>query len=150
MGKYNSTEQSPSWEAGGRSAGKIFPAFYGILRIIIVFRKIRHWSTLWAKWIHSTPCFFKTQFNITVYSHVGLGLPSGLSLQIFRSKFCMRFPCLPCVLHTLPIWSSLIRCPQEYVVKGTNCEAHYVIFSTLLLLPLFTESRSHTLKSTFF
>jgi len=45
-------EQSPSWEANSHSVKKL-PAFYGTRRFITAFKRARHWSVCWDRWIQS-------------------------------------------------------------------------------------------------
>jgi len=86
---------------------KKFPAFYGTRWSTDVFTRPRHWTLSWARWIQSTsnhPISLKP--IQTLYFQLSLGLPSGLSLQVFRPKIRMHFSSLPLVLHVLPISSS--------------------------------------------
>jgi hypothetical protein len=58
---------------------KKFPAFYGTRRFVTVFRKVRHWSLSWDRWVQSKPfhIIFLRLFLI-LSSRLRLGLPSGL------------------------------------------------------------------------
>lgn len=50
-----SVEKSPSWRARSSSAGRKIPLFYTMQRLFIPFKKPRHFSASWARWIQSTP-----------------------------------------------------------------------------------------------
>jgi hypothetical protein len=57
-----------------------------------------------------TPHFLKFRL------HIILVLLNGN----FRPKYCTHFSFLPCMLHVIPISSSLIWSPLGYLVKRTN------------------------------
>jgi len=89
---------------------KKIPAFYGTRRFITVFTSAHHWPLSWARWILSTPSCPISLSSILISFHLRQGLRRGLvsSLQVLWPKFCINFPSLPYVLHSLPISSSLI------------------------------------------
>jgi len=45
---------------------KQFPAFYGTLSLIIVFKRLHHWTVSWARWIQPTPGFVRSDLNINL------------------------------------------------------------------------------------
>jgi hypothetical protein len=63
---------------------KNFTAFYGIRKFITVFTRALHWTRL----IHSMPTH-KT--HLALSSYLRLGLPSGLLLSVFPTKFIYVF-----------------------------------------------------------
>jgi hypothetical protein len=121
----NPMEQSSSWKANRSLPGHGIPwilwnpEFYGIRKFITAFTAARHLSLSWARQIQSvTPSLFsKIYFNI--FSHLQLGLLSGLFLSFFPLKFCTHFYSphshyIPC-----PSQSSWLYHPNGYV-KATG------------------------------
>jgi hypothetical protein len=67
---------------------KKLSAFYGTRRFITVLTTARQWSLSWARCIHCTPSHPIFLRSIPILSsHLRLGLPSGLSLQVFQPKY---------------------------------------------------------------
>jgi len=100
-----------------------------------MFTRACHWSLSWARWIQSTPFhLIFLNHSLTLFSHLRLGLSSGLFPSGFPTQIFMHFSFHPCVLHSPPIPSSFTWSPKWYSVKHTSYEApHYVVFSSLLL-----------------
>jgi hypothetical protein len=84
-----------------------FSSFYETRKFITVFTRSRHWTLSRPRWNQSTSWHLKRSILfLSRYSH--RDLPSVLfSVQVFRPTFCLRFPSLPCVLHSR--WSHLRR-----------------------------------------
>jgi hypothetical protein len=102
-----------------------------------MFIRAYHWSLLWARWMRSisSPTIFLRSILIlfSIYDYVFRVVSS---LQVLRRKLSTHFYYLPCVLHYLPI-SSSIWSPLQYLVKHTCYEApHYGVFSSFLTLLL--------------
>jgi hypothetical protein len=81
---------------------KNFPAFYGTQRFITVFTRALHWSLFWARSIQSIPSHSISLRSILIlFTHLRLGLPSGLSSWISH-QYPICIPLLPhFVLHAL-------------------------------------------------
>jgi hypothetical protein len=74
---------------------------------------------------------------LILFTHLYLGLLSGLIPFGFRTSVLYAFLFVTFVLHALPISSSLTWSLQLYSAKHTSCEApHYVVVSNLLSLHL--------------
>jgi len=75
---------------------KKFPAFYGTRRFIIAFTSAPHLSLSWVWSIQSSsphPTYWRS--TLMLFSHLTLGLPSGL--------FPSGFPPKPCINHSKPL-----------------------------------------------
>jgi hypothetical protein len=84
--------------------------FYGKQRLIRVFKRARHWSLFWARWIQSqTPKSFSPNFNLILSFHLCLGFPTYLLPSGFTTKILYAFLISPCVLYVPLISSSLMR-----------------------------------------
>jgi hypothetical protein len=75
--------------------------FYGTRKFITVFTKVRHWSLYWARRIHSIPLHYVSVWSILIHS-------SHLVAFFFwpSNQNSVGSP-IPCVLHPLPLCSSL-------------------------------------------
>jgi hypothetical protein len=70
---------------------KKFPAFHLTRRFITAFTSARDLSLFWASSIQSIPPHPTSWRSILLlYSHLRLGLPSGLFPQVFPQKPCIR------------------------------------------------------------
>ena len=70
-------DRGPSWEAN-RSSVKTFSAFYGTRRFITAFTTARHMVIFWARPIQSVPIHPTSWRCFLIFSHLRLGLASGL------------------------------------------------------------------------
>jgi hypothetical protein len=81
----NSMKQSPSWEAYIYRSSKQTLGCYETWDLIIVFTKVRHWPLFWERWNQSTPSYaISLRYILILWSCLFLGLPSGLSIQVFQ------------------------------------------------------------------
>ena len=79
--------QSPSWEANRFQLVKKFPAFYGTRRFITTSTRARHLPLSWFSSIQSIPPHPTSwRFILILFSHLRLGLPSGLFPSGFPTK----------------------------------------------------------------
>ena len=100
-----SMQQSPSWEANRFPASqKNFPAFYGTRRFITAFTSVRHLSLSWANSIQS-PQLLPTSWRsiLILFSHLRLGLLSGLLPSAFPPKPCIHVYSVPYIILNLTI-----------------------------------------------
>jgi hypothetical protein len=78
----NSIELSPSWESPVAELLRNFKKFYWTRRFITVFTGVRHWSVSWARWTQLIlPHPISLRSILILFSHIRLGLPSGLFLS---------------------------------------------------------------------
>jgi hypothetical protein len=117
---------------------EIFPTFYGIWRFITVLIKA---SARWISPYH--PILFLQ--DVLIF-HLHQGLTSSLFPSGFAAKPYMHSSSVPCVVHALPISSSLTWSFKLHLMSSTSCEAHYAVFSTL---PLFHPSSPILLSTPF-
>jgi hypothetical protein len=86
---------------------KNFPAFYGSRTSITVFTKALHCSLFWVRSIQSTPPHpLSLKINLTLSTHLSLGLPSGLFPSGFRTNY-------PTCIYLLPIRAT---CPANFIL----------------------------------
>ena len=105
---------------------KKFPAFYGTRRFITALTSVRHLSVSWASPIQSTYPHPTSWRSIPILSnHLGLGLPSGLSLFL-------QFP-----------QQDNIR-PLSSPIRAT-CPAHLILLDFITRTILGEEYRSKLL-----
>ena len=77
------------------------------------------------------PTFWK---SLLLFSHLRLGLSSGLFFHVFLPKPCMHLSYPALLLHTLPISVFLIWSSEWYLMNSTEFKApRYVVFSTPFL-----------------
>jgi hypothetical protein len=79
---------------------KNFQIFYGILRFIAVFTRLRQWSLSWAWQIHYiSPHHISLRSNLIIFLHLRINLPISLFPSRFAIKsvygflFCIRATC---------------------------------------------------------
>jgi hypothetical protein len=74
-------------------------------KFVTVFAEVRHWTLSGASWIQPTsdtgiPSTYFLRLNLITFSHLHLGLPSGLFSWDLKAKFDTHFcfpPCMLCV-----------------------------------------------------
>jgi hypothetical protein len=111
-----------------------FPTLYRNFRFITWFRRARHWSLPWARWIQLIQPHTSYQISILIVSsRLCLGLanslfPSGFPRKtVYAILFRLSYIPWPCYL---PLLDNFIY----YLSRITSGEApHYVVLSTLLL-----------------
>jgi hypothetical protein len=85
---------------------KIFPTSYGTRRFITAFTIAIHMSLFWARSIQCiSPLTVSPRYILIMFSHVHLGLPSGLFWLSHQYPVCILLPhsCyIPCSSH--PPW----------------------------------------------
>jgi hypothetical protein len=83
----NFMELSPSWEAANCATTQELPAFYGTRRFITVFTRALHWFLSWARSIQSIQSHSVfVKLILTLFTHLLLGLPSGLVTSGFPTN----------------------------------------------------------------
>lgn len=70
---------------------KKFHAVYETEMYIIVFTSAQHWFLSWDAWIQSISYIFSILSNIMPLPHLRTGLPCGLHLSGFPTKFVYTF-----------------------------------------------------------
>ena len=100
---------------------KKFPAFHGTRRFITALTSVRHLSLSWASPIQSIyPHPTSWRSILILYTHLRLGLPSGLFPSGFSTKTLYTpFP-QPYAPHAHPISFFSILSPAQYWVRSTN------------------------------
>jgi len=100
---------------------KNFLAFYGTRRFITAFTSARHLSLSWTSSIQYINRHLTSWRPILIlYSHLRLGLPSGLFPSGFLTKPLYKPLPSPCALHVPPISFFSILSPAQYWVSSTN------------------------------
>ena len=114
---------------------KKFPAFHGTRRFITALTSVRHLSLSWASPIQSLyPHPTSWRSILILYTHLSLGLPSGLLPFGFLTKI-LYTPLSSPIHATCPVHLILLDfSPAQYWVRSTNHLApRYAISSTLPL-----------------
>ena len=105
--------QSPSWEATSLQLVKKFPSFHGTRRFITALTSFRHLSLSWASPIQSIYPHPTSWRSILVFTHLRLGLPSGLFPSGFPTKILYTPLSSPiratCPAHTLSFLGALSK-----------------------------------------
>ena len=100
---------------------KKFPAFHGTRRFIIALTSVRHLSLSWASPIQSVYTHPTSWRSILIFfTHLRLGLPSGLFPSGFPSKNLYNPSPHPYAPHAQPISFFSILSPAQYWVRSTN------------------------------
>jgi hypothetical protein len=69
---------------------KKFPSFYDIQRVFTLYTTAHHWLLSWVRRNQATPSsVISLMFNLTLSSHLRVGLPSGLfpNLTVFTKAY---------------------------------------------------------------
>ena len=107
--------QSPSWEANWFAASQEIPRILWNRRFITALTSVFHLSLTWASPIQSTyPHPTSWRYILIIYTHLRLGLPSGLFPSGFPTKnlyIPLSYPYLP---HAQPISFFSILSPAQY------------------------------------
>jgi len=117
---------------------KKFPAFYGTRRFITAFTSVRHLLLSWTNSIQSMPPHPTSWRSILIlFSHLRLGLPSGLFPSGFSTKtlYTTLFFPPPYVLHVPPVSFFSILWREWHWVGSTDhlCSfLHSSVISSLL------------------
>jgi len=109
---------------------KKFSAFCGTRRFITVFTTAPPILNYMNPIHNFSPCDSNIYSNIIFPS---TRRPSFLHsfIQLFRSKFCMQFSSLPCVLHASPISSCNTYMPYRKEVSDKSLAYRYAYFDTI-------------------
>ena len=100
---------------------KKFPAFYGTRRFITALTSVRHLSLSWASQIQSTYLHPTSWRSILIlFTHLRLGLPSGLFPSGFHTKTLYTPSPQPNAPHAQPISFFSILSPPQYWVRSTD------------------------------
>jgi hypothetical protein len=113
-------ELSPSWEPASRSVSQELPPKYFRSRsFITVFRRDRHWSLSWARWIQSIPLHPISLRSILLSSsHLRQCHPSCLFLSRFPTKILYAF---------------------IFSIMRATCRANHIFLNLLILIILGEE-----------
>jgi hypothetical protein len=115
---------------------KKFPAFHGTRRFITALTSVRHMSLSWASPIHSIhPHPVSWRSIIILFTHLRLGLHSGLFPSGFPTKTLYTPSPHPYTPHAQPISFFLILSPAQYRVRSTNHLASRYAISSIHPLP---------------
>ena len=104
----NSKEQSRTWEANKSSASKEIP-FYGRWRVITTSTSACHLSLSWATSIQSVPPSHFVNIHFIWFSHLHVGLQSGVFPSGFLSRTLYTPLLCPYMLHSQPMLFFLIQ-----------------------------------------
>jgi hypothetical protein len=125
---------SPCWEAGSCPAREEIPCFVWNLKVYYSTWAC-HWILSWAGWIHSMPSIpLSVRFILMLSPHLQPCLVWSVPVQAIWWN-CMHLSFIPCVLHVLPISSSIGHSDIWWRVQ--IMKPHINLFSLLLLLSLF-------------
>ena len=100
---------------------KKFPAFHGTRRFITALTSVRHLSLSWASPIQSIyPLPTSWRSFLLLFTHLRLGLPSGLFPFCFPTKTLYTPSPHPYAPHAQPISFFSILSHAQYWVRSTN------------------------------
>ena len=115
---------------------KKFPAFHGTRRFITALTNVRQLSLSWASPIQSIdthPTFWRS--ILILFTHLRLGLPSGLIPSGFPTKTLYTPSLHPYAPHAQPISFFSILSPAQYWVRSTSHLAPRYTISSIPPLP---------------
>ena len=120
----------------GSQLVKKFSAFHGTRRFITALTSLRHVSLSWASPIQSIyPHPTSWRSILILFTHLCLGLPSGLFPSGFPTKTLYTPSPNPCELHAQPISFFSILSPAQYWVRSTDHLAPRYAISSISPLP---------------
>ena len=116
---------------------KKFSVFYGTRRFVTEPTSVRQLSLSWVRPIQSIyPHPTSWTAILILFTHLRLGLPSGLFPSGFRTKTLYTTSPHPYAPHAQPISFFSILSPAQYWVRSTNHLApRYAISSSIPPLP---------------
>ena len=115
---------------------KKFPAFHGTRRFITALTSVRQMCLSWASPIQSTyPHPTSWRSILKLYTHLRLGLPSGLFPSGFPSKTLYTPSPHPYAPHAQPISFFSILSSAQYWVRSTDHLAPRYAISSIHPLP---------------
>jgi hypothetical protein len=142
-----------SGEAISHTASEDIPTFYRTRRLITVFTT-RYWSLSWATCIQSTPShFISLRSNLTLSSHLLLGLQIGLFPLGFLTKILYAFLISP-RRTTYPAYLLLgfilltpwCRTLFEKLIVTQLVKKTCFLYGTRRFITVFTKARHWTLS----
>ena len=106
---------------------KKFPAFHGTRRFITALKGLRHLSLSWASPIQSIyPHPTSRRFILILYTHLRLGLPSGLFPSVFPTKTLysplsspIRATCPAHLTEGFDLNSFIMFVPKSHITSAT-------------------------------
>jgi hypothetical protein len=117
-----------------------FPAFYGTRRSINLFTRALHWSLSWATSIQSTPSHsISPRQTLILFTHLRLGLPSGLFLSGFHTNILHAFHLSP-IRATRPVQLILLDL-TFYNAHGIRTE---ILITLINILQAFYGTRGNS------
>jgi len=76
-----------------------FPTLSGAI-LVLFWSYIHHWILSWVSWIQPTPLpFISSTYNLILSVYLTAVCPHPFFTTLFKSKLCMQYASLPCMLH---------------------------------------------------